>query len=62
MDKSELEDAMHNSWNIYSDPEKRVVDPRDRPDDEWDNIAWQRNVRSRSRQVHMDAWGNPSER
>jgi hypothetical protein len=45
MDKGELEDAMHNSWNIYSDPEKRVVDPRGHPDDEWDNIAWQRNVR-----------------
>jgi hypothetical protein len=62
MDNGELEDAMQNSWDLYSDPEKRVVDPRDRPDDEWDNIAWQRNVRRRTQPVYMDVWGNMSER
>jgi hypothetical protein len=62
MKYGELEDAMRNSWDIHSNPEKRVVHPQDRPADEWDNIAWQRIVRSRSRQVHVDAWGNIRER
>jgi hypothetical protein len=48
MQKGELEDAMHNSWDLYSDPERRVVDPKDRPDDEWDNTALQRRFRSQS--------------
>jgi hypothetical protein len=62
METGELKDPMLNSWDINSDPETRVVDPRDRPADEWDNIAWQKHVRNRTRQIHMDAWGNVSER
>jgi hypothetical protein len=60
MQKGELEDAMHNSWDLESDPERRIVDLPDRPDDEWDNIVWQR--RFRDRPVSRDAWGNMSER
>jgi hypothetical protein len=48
MSNNELEDPMHNSWGVCSDPERRVVDPKDRPNDEWDNVAWQRNVRRRT--------------
>jgi hypothetical protein len=62
MDNSELDDPMHNSWDLYSNPEGRVVDPKDRPNDEWDNIAWQRNVRHRTRPVRTDTQGNSSDR
>jgi hypothetical protein len=51
MQKGELEDAMHNSWDLNSDPESRVVDTKDRPDDEWDSIALQRRFHTSSMAV-----------
>lgn len=62
MENGELEDPMHNSWDPDSNPELRVVDSKDRPDDEWDNIAWQRNVRRRDRLLHRGRWGSGSDR
>lgn len=49
MENDAFEDPMYKSWDIDSDPLLRVVDEKDRPGDEWDGIARQRNVRKRGR-------------
>lgn len=53
---AEVIDAM--ATDKLEDPER----PQDPPVDEWDNIAWQRNVRHHGSPTHMGAWVNPSER
>lgn len=62
MEEGELEDVVERTGALDADPLTRVIDQTDRPEDEWDNIAWQRIVRHRRSPTHMDAWGNPSER
>lgn len=51
MDDKKLEHPPPAPWNISSDPEKSIVDPKDRPEDEWNNIAYQRSVRQSGRQL-----------
>lgn len=49
MENGDIEDPMYKPWDLESDPELRVVDEKDRPEDEWDGIARQRNLRARGR-------------
>jgi hypothetical protein len=44
MEKQELEDPMHKSWDLNSKPEERVVGRKDRPLDEWNDMITRRNV------------------
>jgi hypothetical protein len=62
MKNCKLEDPVHNSWDPDSNPELRVVDPKDRLEDEWYNITWQRNVRRRDRLLHRGRKGPGSDR
>jgi hypothetical protein len=38
-------------WDLDSPPQQRIVDMNDRPEDEWNNIAYQRSIRRRGRQL-----------
>jgi hypothetical protein len=62
MEKQELEDPMHKSWDLNSRPEDRVVDRKDRPLDEWNGMIMRRNLRGRTPEVHRDLLGSVSER
>jgi hypothetical protein len=62
MEKDELEDPMHKSWERNSKPEDRVLDRKDRPLDEWNGMAVMRNVRGCRPAVYRDLWGSVGER
>jgi len=62
MDKDELVDPMNNFWSLHSRPEDRVVDPTDRPADEWDYVKKENNLRRRGGMERREPWGDVSER
>jgi hypothetical protein len=58
MNDNMLEHPAPAPWDLDSKPEERIVDSKGRPEDEWNNIVYQRSVRQSGRQPR----GNMSER
>ncbi|KAF2821345.1 hypothetical protein CC86DRAFT_459017 [Ophiobolus disseminans] len=62
MEKDELMDPMNNIWSLRSRPEDRIVKPEDHPQDEWNYVRKDSNVRRRGRTEPNDPWGKVNER
>jgi hypothetical protein len=62
MHDNKLEHPAPAPWDLDSAPQQRIIDLGDRPEDEWNSIAYQRSVRRSGGQLRRHSLGNMSER